>query len=678
MIRGMHYMCWFAEDWNYHPSLPMKRLQQVEDIVDTGGNVLLWSCLGSAAIGLQYLDKEANEVIPPRLRFYGYLNDKEFCEECAKRDITAYAVLWKAQLWEFPAEFNEDESELLAVNKLKGVGKPGWLGMRELSTDRYPKLFEPIATYFPTGLLNSDGEPVRDFLEEFKVNTLDGNDVQSVWLHVPGHDHHCYTPCGSNQAFRTYQKKQVEMMIDAGAGGVMIDEIDMHLYAMLNAGCFCKDCVAGFRTYLQAHPDPDTAGLDLETFDYRAFLKEGGYTDHDLLGTQAGARMHIPLYRQFAEHNVEQMEATLAETLAHVKAYSRQTTGREVPVAANLFNCLPHTGSLRKYCDLIIGERSGLGLRQDGFYRFGYAFFGGKPGSFIEDPSPHILQIVEDLKVGKTDAYVLLMLEPLSQGFNIAIPYGAWLINWVKDSFYPDMDLERKLGAWLKKREHLFTPHPVAETAVLYDARSALEVELFQSGYLDRKDGGFGTFHALTQNLCDHHVLFNVLYVSDDEPLTASRLKGYKKLLLPDADSLHGDEMDAVEGWLDGGGQALTFGKAPRRFGNLRNPFSKPAAFLSWVKEGGQPVNIVAREQNRHLGLGLHKTADGYALHVVNYALNDASRTVERIPQAVFDLAWEPKEAVVHTFPVADTKVSVEGRRLRLSDLGLYTVVEFN
>jgi hypothetical protein len=149
MLRGMHYMCWFGEDWNYHPSLPMKRLQQVQDIVDVRGNLLLWSCLGSAAIGLQYLDKEANEDIPARLRFYGYLNDREFCAECARRGIAAYAVVWKAQLWEFPAEFNQDESELLALNKPRGVGRSGWLGMSELSTDRYPQIFDLIGTVLP-------------------------------------------------------------------------------------------------------------------------------------------------------------------------------------------------------------------------------------------------------------------------------------------------------------------------------------------------------------------------------------------------------------------------------------------------------------------------------------------------------------------------------------------------
>ena len=115
------------------------------------GNMLLWSCLGSGAIGLPYLQKEAYEKIQPRFKFYGYLNDQEFCRECEKRGITAYAVLWKAQLWEFPAEISEEEDELLSMNKLVGEGKKVMIGMSELSTNRYPKLFEPIETFFPEG-----------------------------------------------------------------------------------------------------------------------------------------------------------------------------------------------------------------------------------------------------------------------------------------------------------------------------------------------------------------------------------------------------------------------------------------------------------------------------------------------------------------------------------------------
>ena len=145
--------------WYYHPSLPMKNMQMVEDIMDIHGNMLVWSCMGSGAIGLPYLDKEANDKVPPRLRLYGFMNDKEFCTELKKRGVKVFSVLWKAQLWEFGAEFNEDESELLSLNILRGASdNHKYVGMSELSTNKYPKIFDPIEKYFPDGLYNYFGE----------------------------------------------------------------------------------------------------------------------------------------------------------------------------------------------------------------------------------------------------------------------------------------------------------------------------------------------------------------------------------------------------------------------------------------------------------------------------------------------------------------------------------------
>ena len=456
MIRGMHYMCWYRHDWNYHPSMPMKRLQQVQDVVDLNGNLLLWSCLGSGAIGIQYLDKEANEAIPARSRLYGYLNDREFIAECDKRGITASAVIWKAQLWEFPAEFSEDESELLALNKLRGVGKKGWIGMRELSTDRYPKIFPSIKEFFPDGLLDSDGNPIEDFLEGLRAETLDGEPIFSRWLMAPEHEHYCYSPCGNKPAYRQYVRKEIELMIDAGAPVVHIDEFDAQLLAAMSGGCFCNDCLKQFPEYLKQNPSAETEGLDLDRFDYRAFLKQKGYSDKDLTDPDIDKRLAIPLFRAFIRFHIASIEPGVIDIAEHVRAYSLKKTGKRAKVTANLYHCDPHGAAVRKHCDLIIGEKSDIKLRQDGYYRFGHAFFGGKEGSFIEDPGPHIHQIMTDLDAGKNDTYILFMLEPLAHGFNIAIPYGAWLQNQRQDAFYPS-PVEKQIGAWLKDREHLFT-----------------------------------------------------------------------------------------------------------------------------------------------------------------------------------------------------------------------------
>lgn len=674
MIRGMHYMCWYREDWNYHPSMPMKRLQQVQDIVDVNGSLLLWSCLGSGAIGLQYLDREANEVIPPRLRFYGSMNDSEFCAECGKRGITAFAVIWKAQLWEFPAEFSEDESELLSLNKLRGVGTRGWLGMSELSTDRYPHIFDPISKYFPDGLTDSDGNVVKDFLEAFRVVTLDGTHVLSTWLMVPGHDHYCYTPCGNNPTFMAYLRKEIEMMVDAGAQGILVDEWDAQLHALHNAGCFCKDCMKGFRAYLKKNQSEETAGIDLERFDYGVFLKERGYSDNDLLGAQGERRMSVPFFRQFAAFNLSGAEQNVADIQAYAKEYSLRMRGEAVSVAANLFNCLPHTGQIRKYCDLIVGEKSNIKLRQDGFYRFGYAFMQGKDGSFIEDPNGHILQIMRDIDNCKNDPYVLFMMEPLAQGFNGAIPYGGWLMNLEKDSFYPPIDVEREMGRWLKKNEHFFTPAPVADMAMIYDLRSALETEMFQGGHLDReREGGFRTFHDLAQWLCEEHALYNVVYVSDDQPLTRDRLRGYKKLLIPDAFSLHPEEIDAIRNWVSSGGQAAAVGAVVKELADFRFTYRKLSELVAWVRDGEQ---IIDAESIREIGFGLHKRENGYTLHLVNYKLNSVTREIEPIPRMNFKLSWTPNEIQVHTFPERGTQAVVTSNTLTVSDIGIYTIVD--
>lgn len=673
MTRGMHYMCWFKEDWNYHPSMPSKRLQQVEDAASMKGNILLWSCLGSGAIGLPYLQKEAYEKIQPRFKFYGYLNDQEFCRECEKRGITAYAVLWKAQLWEFPAEISEEEDELLSMNKLVGEGKKVMIGMSELSTNRYPKLFEPIETFFPNGLYNSEGEKVGDYLEEFAAQTLEGKRILSSWLMVPHHDHKCYTPCANNPAYMTYMKKMLQIMVDAGAGGILLDEYDVQIHALSNGGCFCKDCMKQFRKYLKEHPCPQTEGINLEQFNYREYLLGLGYHDEDLKATQLVARQDIPLFQEFTKFNLERLEDDFRQICEYVKTYSKETRGKELPVSANLFNCLPRGEKLRKYCDTICGEKSGLKLRQDAFYKFSYSFMQGKDGSFIQDPNDHILEILDDIDHNRNDAYILFMLEPLAHGFNISISYGGWLINLKKDSFYPNLETERKMGKWLTEHENLFKMDPVAEVAVIYDHRSALEVEMFSGNYADpHKEGGFRNFFDVTQELCNHHILYNVVYVSEDEPLTAERLNGYQKLLMPDVYCLTAKEKEVVRNFAEEGDVAA-IGRIDRDFFDFAFHYTKFFELEDWCRTKNP---VLTAEGNKKVGLALHHASNGYNLHLLNYNLNSITREIEPIPSFAVELDKPIRSAKVHSFPAGKSTVKTDGKRLIVCDVDIDTIVE--
>jgi len=694
MIRGLYFMGWYRDMWNYHPSLPMKNLHMVEDIVDIKANTLIWSCLGSGAIGLPYLDREANEPIPPRLRLYGFMNDREFCGECAKRGIEVFSVLWKAQLWEFGAEFNADESELLSLNILRGASSnKKYVGMSELSTNRYPGLFAPIEKYFPQGLKDYKGRPVGDFLKEFKAVSLEGRSILSAWLMAPGHDHKCYSPCSGKDSYLAYMKRDVEMMSDAGAGGLHIDEYDTQKHVLQNAGCFCEECMHKFRGWLGQHsiPLPPDAG-PLASFDYRAYLRSKGYKDRDLVASNGNDRWKIPLFRSFADMQMASIEWVVRELSQHIREYSRRTRGKPMRVTANLFQCFPYSWSCKKHLDILAGEKTKIELRQDGWYKFAFGWLNGKESCFVEDPNQYVRDMLEDIKDGINDRFTVFALEPLAHGFHVTFPYGSWLQNQVKDAFWPDVRLLKKLGTWLQEREALFPRNPVAEIAVLYDALSAyenlmsepedrkvLKPDLAEGEELGRmgafaSDGRFPVFFDLVQQLSNENVLYNVIFESPDEPLSAERLSAYRKLVVPDAFRMDEGTARAVKAFADKGGEVITVGRRVDALASLRNVAAADAAGLT--SELAKDKGVIKAGKSSVMGISVHRAAEGMVLHVVNYNYNAATHRIDPI-SASFELGFQPRAPRVHTFPDNPAvSVTVQGRKLDLAGAGIYTIVE--
>ncbi len=497
---------------NYHPCLPMKRMQMVEDLVDMEGQALFWSSVGSAGVGLPFLAQEIDEQPPSRLRFYGYLSDREFIQECAKRDITVYGVVWKAHLWEFPAEFSDDESELLSLNITRGVGQKGWLGIRELSQDRYPRLFAPMRDYLPDGLRDSNGDEVVDYLAGLKCESLEGKDIFSRWLMVPDHEHLCYTPCCNKPAYDQYIRRNIEMMIDAGVGGILIDEPESQKIAMFSAGCFCDECRKGFRQYLRDHPSEATAGIDLEHFDYRAFLLERGLGDEDIRVGAGPERFRYPLLREWTAFQLAGSIKNMADWSTYIREYATAQRGSPIPVTANIFDGTARGLHYLQHVDVWCGEKADLNLRGDDWYRFAHGVASGIPTSFSNAPNEYVAQISDAMRDGKPDGYLLHILEGYAQGCSITTPYGAWLAHHRKDAIIMPKPLADHLGRWLKQHEALFPEDPVADLAILYDHRVAWEEEEF---------GGVPRFHP-----------------TPPRPQSPSELQGPRRQALPRAPAL--------------------------------------------------------------------------------------------------------------------------------------------
>ena len=90
MERGIYFDGWFKHNHCYHPSLPLRNIQMLEDLKLYHGTVLIWGGMGGGSISLPYLEQEAYGDVDPRLRFYGFMNDSEFAAECAKAGISLY------------------------------------------------------------------------------------------------------------------------------------------------------------------------------------------------------------------------------------------------------------------------------------------------------------------------------------------------------------------------------------------------------------------------------------------------------------------------------------------------------------------------------------------------------------------------------------------------------------
>ena len=686
-------MGWYRDMWNYHPSLPMKNTHMIDDIEEIRANTLIWSCLGSGAIGLPYLDLEANGKVPPRMRLYGFVNDSEFCRTCADRGITVFSVLWKGQLWEFGAEFNEDESELLALNILRGEGaKRGYVGMSELSTNRYPKLFDPIEKYFPDGLRNYKGEKVGDFLEEFKAVSLQGRTILSRWLMAPGHDHKCYSPCANKQSYLDYCLRDVRMMADAGSGGLHIDEYDTQKFVLSNAGCFCPECMDKFRTYIKEHQIalPEDAG-ELEFFDYGQYLRDKGYRDEDIVASNGSARFRVPLFRAFSQMQMDSIEWFVGSLAKYFKAYTESTRGKAAPVTANLFQCYPHSWPCKKHLDILSGEKTKIELRQDGWYQFAFGWLGGKECCFVEDPNEYVRDMLTDIKNNIHDRFIAFVMEPLAHGFHVAFPYGSWLQNQVKDAFWPDLRVLKGLGQWLEQREALFPRSPEAKIAVIYDVATALEIQMtepaddtpepvsFAPGEelgdvnFVIKDGQYEHFFDFVQSLSNENILYNVVYVSPDEPLTAERLCRYDTVILPDCFMMEPETAKVVGDWAASGAQVFSIGRAASGLPGARNMDGDDL-----VKALAQNKGLIQADSTGLIGLSLHKTGTGYAMHLVNYNYDAKTHRIDEVDSLGFTLGFTPKRIALHSFP-DNPKFTAEfgGNRLVLGHIGAYSIVEF-
>jgi hypothetical protein len=638
--RGVYFDGWFPRQHNYHPSLPARRLRMVEQLQEYRVTSLVWAALGGGSISLPYLEQEAFGSIDPRFRMYGFMNDSEFIAECDRAGIKVFGIVFEVQGWEFPVELNAEESEILAMNELRGAGERAWLGLREFSSDRFPKLWKPLDSYFPGGLTNSLGEPVTDLIEECCSRDIHGTPCHCLWVEAPDREHACYAMDRNNPVWREYLKAVIRMQIDAGVHGVQLDEAELPITTMQYGGCFCRECMTLFRAYLQGlDPRPvELADVDLATFHYGEWLLAQG---HDF----KQGREQSPLFHHYLRCQRRAIARYFGELCDYVHEYGR-SKGRDVLVSGNFFNMFEHYHALEPKTDMLITEMRNTGYRQPAWYRYVAGFAGSKPVVVVENPYGGVVpELIELLGRGRAfDRFRTSIYEAAALGVNMTLPYGSWMGSEIEDAFYAPHDLCVEINGFLADNDALYSTDSAAEVGVVFSIESSFAQELtareaLANNRLNLVADELAPFWAAGEALCDAVQPYDVVMFPDsdlrEDTITTEQLERYRALVLPDCGVLTERQADAIAGYLEGGGRVLLLGRLGENLAPERRAQIEEHAGSTRVESAAELVDAlpdgpqVIAPDGLDAAIGLQRVPEGVAVHILRYAYDEEA---DRVP----------------------------------------------
>jgi hypothetical protein len=676
----VYFDAWFPRQHCYHPSLPPRRLTMVDDLVEYRATTLVWSALGGGSISLPYLEQEAFGEIDPRFRFYGFVNDREFIAACGERGIEVFGIVFEVQGWEFPVELSPGEDRILALNELRGEGERGTIGLREFSANRYPRLWKPVEHYFPDGLVNSDGERVTDLIEECVSRDIHGNACHARWVEVPDSGQECFLMDRNNPVWREYLKAVIRIQIDAGVHGIQLDEAETPLTATQYGGCFCRDCMKGFRDYVQAHPPAELEEADLGDFHYGEWLLERGWDFQ-------ARRDETPLFWEYHRYQQGQITRYFGELADHARQYAA-SRGREVLVSGNFFNLLDHYYALEPKVDLVITEMRNTTYRQPDWYRYVAGFVGDKPVIVVENPYGGVVpELIEQLGRGRGyDRFRMSLYEAAALGVNMSVPYGSWMGAVIEDAFYAPHDLCVEIQSFLADHEHLYSTRTYAEIGVVYSIPSASELVARRDAFADNRTNVSGDvevpFDEACRALSDARQPYDVVFFPDGElrpdALALEDIARYRALVLPSCRHLTNPQAALLRAYLEAGGHLIVTGELGENLGaDERRALRAHPGVVDELPGGPQLVVDASRAD---FAVCVQRVGAGAAIHLIRYDYDETADAVA--PLAELELALRLPAAfsrATAVSPGGDLRASltVDGavHRLRLEDVPLYGVV---
>ncbi len=722
MERGIYFDGWHHDNHCYHPSLPYRSMQMVEDLEKFKATILVWSVMGGGSVSLPYLEHEAFGEVDPRLRFYGYMNDSEFIAECNRRGIKTMGIVFEVQGWEFPVAVSADGTHMKQFNVVRDGTATEYYGLNEFSSGKFDGLFRTkLHDYYPNGIVNSDGETVTQLQEEVAARTWKGEPVHAGWVEVANHSKTCYQTCRNNPVWRDYLKKIMALQIDAGVAGIQLDEAELPITSMGAGGCFCKDCLKQFRAYLRERKKAGTldetlyAGIDVDTFDYRQYVLDGGYAHPN----------DSPLCRDYYEFQMRAVKKHFTELVDFARDYARRTQNREIWLSGNFFTCMPVYYPFENTVDVVITEMEHTLFRQPHWYRYVSGFSNSKPVIVAENPYGGIIpQLAEQLSRGKAyDLYRLLQLEASVYGCNMSVPYGGWMGNTIKTGFWPPRDVTEQIQTFLAEHDDCFSKDSGAWILVPYsfpsyywkevtknagDQFTSVDSSILYYRTLEQEDEKATRlpFWDVVKYLSEKQTIYDVRMFGDDtlrpDRVSAGDWTQYKLIVLPECDHLTDNQCEELESYVRSGGRLLLFGNTAcdhvgwaEKMAALPgvtvvdNPASRreamqlfDSAFAPLHARFAQATLHTRNEGDRaDIGIHFHRNEHKDAIHLLNYHYDERSDRVVPISDVTVTAYIAPDVRAARILDLDGRELPsqidiADGVLTARLDLPLYAVIE--
>jgi hypothetical protein len=267
----------------------------------------------------------------------------------------------------------------------------------------------------------------------------------------------------------------------------------------------------------------------------------------------------------------------------------------------------------------------------------------------------------------------------------------------IQDAFYAPHDLAKEIQGFLADNDELFSKRSAHETAVVFSVASTRAL----IGKADSSDNTQNAtdetvrvpYRVVTRTLSASSAPYDVVIFPDGttapDQVTATSLRRYDCVVLPDCWYLTPGQADALRSYLDGGGMLVVVD----RFGDNLDPGER-AELLTHprVRSAGmddadalQPLGAqVHIDGAEGIGVNLALLDDGVAVHLVNYSYDRESDQVVTVRSAELAVRLQDRAARAEFVDSRGTRQRLDvGQRdgshvVRLPELGVYGVVVFS